>query len=259
MLEIVPVPCLLDNLAYLVVDAGTRRAAVVDPSDADRVTEAAAARGVSIEEVWATHHHADHVGGIEALAAAHRTRTGEALAVRGHASESARIPLLSHGLEHGGTFHFGDAQITALHVPAHTRGALAFHMDTGDLFTGDTMFAAGCGRLFEGTASDMAAALLGVVDALPADTRLWFGHDYAARNVAFACSVEPGNSALAARAAALASSPAVPGRLDVERATSPFLRVARSDEIRAWAAARGADPHDAVSVLAAVRAARDVW
>jgi hydroxyacylglutathione hydrolase len=255
-MQITPLPCLRDNYAYLVVCPRTRLAAVVDPSEAAPVRAAVAAAGVEMVALLCTHHHPDHVGGVEELLA-----DLPGLAVYGHASERERIPGLTHPLEHGDRWWMGDVHLHALHVPGHTLGALAFVASETAVFTGDTLFVAGCGRLFEGTAEMMYRSLNTVLGALPNDTAVYPGHEYAEKNLHFAREVEPNNVATQVKLAQVtaqraAGGPCIPSRMDEERATNPFLRVAEA-EVRAFARARGADADDPVAVLAAVRRARD--
>jgi len=156
-MRVVPVPQLQDNYAYLVIDPRTERAGVVDVADAGPVLEAAAAERCELTAILSTHHHFDHVGGNEALIAACRPR---ALAVYGYAGDSERIPGITSPLADGATFEVGALRGRAIFIPAHTRGHLAYYFaDAGTVFTGDTMFAGGCGRLFEGDAAQMKSSL----------------------------------------------------------------------------------------------------
>jgi hydroxyacylglutathione hydrolase len=254
-MDVAPIPCLADNYAYLLACLRTRRAAVVDPSEAAPVRAAVAAAGLDLVAILCTHHHLDHVGGVEDL-----LTHAPGLEVYGHASET-RIPRLSRPLEHGDTLRVGDIALRALHVPGHTLGAVAYVADEAAVFTGDTLFVAGCGRLFEGTAAMMYHALHAVLGSLPAETRVYPGHEYAEKNLRFALHVEPSNPAARAKHARVqaqraAGQACVPSTLAEERATNPFLRVTEP-EVRAFARARGADDGDPVAVLAAVRRERD--
>lgn len=170
-MNVVPIPCLVDNYAYWLPD----RRVVVDPSDAGPVLERL--DGASLDAVWCTHHHWDHVGGVAALA-----RRFPGLKVYG----SGRRPIegLTHRLADGDELD----GVRIMAVPGHTLDALAFYHPGGDVFVGDTMFAMGCGRLFEGDAPMMFASLARLA-ALPSATRVWFGHDYAVKNLAFTRSL----------------------------------------------------------------------
>ena len=227
---IAPVRCLNDNYAYLVSAADAAEAWVVDPSDAAPIQEGLAARGLGLRGLLVTHHHADHVGGIAALSALRSD-----LVVAAHADDRGRVPGQTVFVP-ASTAAFAEValpdfpgRLFAAHIPGHTRAAIAWALasDSGvitDVFTGDTLFGAGCGRLFEGTAEQMFGSLA-LLTSLPESTRLWFGHEYTAKNLAFAALVEPDNSAVTARAAAL---PAVttPTTVAIERATNPFVRAA---------------------------------
>ncbi|MEM7435767.1 MAG: hydroxyacylglutathione hydrolase, partial [Myxococcota bacterium] len=221
-MQVIPVPCLRDNYAYLVVKGG--RAAVVDPSEADPVLVAAEEARVSVTEIWLTHHHWDHVGGIEGLVDEHPVS-----AVRGSAYdlEHGRIPKQTMALSDGDRFEFEGSTVSIQEIPGHTLGAIAY-VTEGNLFSGDTLFIAGCGRVFEGTMEMMSKSLAKLRD-LPADTRVWCGHEYTVNNLRFAKTVEPDNTDIDAalsdadRARGLGEF-TVPGRIDRELATNPFFR-----------------------------------
>ena len=245
-MQVIPVPCLSDNYAYLVVQG--QLAAVVDPSQADPVLRAVDAHGLKLTEIWLTHHHWDHVGGIEPLleecSIAH---------VRGsrYDLDHERIPRQTDALSDGDSFDFGGLTVDILEIPGHTLGAIAF-ITEGNLFSGDTLFIAGCGRVFEGT-MEMMSRSLAKLRSLPADTKVWCGHEYTVNNLRFAQSIEPNNAdILRALEEAMTTREAkrftVPGRLDRELATNPFLRF---DDP---AVAAGRDP---VASFAAIRQAKD--
>lgn len=250
---VLAVPCLSDNYAYLIHREGSDRAAVVDPSEAAPVEAALKAHGLTLDAVLLTHHHHDHVGGVAELAA---SRPG--LPVWAHASERARIEGQTHGVEHEGEATVAGMTLRALHVPGHTLGAVTWAGE-GEAFTGDTLFLAGCGRLFEGTPEAMHHSLNAVLGALPGETRVWCGHEYTARNLAFARSVEPDNAAVAeaetrAKLARARGEPTVPGTMAEQRAVNPFLRCGDAG-LRAALGVGG----DEVEVFAALRARRDQW
>lgn len=241
---IAPVPCLRDNYAYLICDdAGG--AWVVDPSDAAPVEAAAARLGVAIAGVLLTHHHADHTAGVPALAA---RRPG--MVVAAHASDAGRIPGLTRPVPavagaYGptGLCVAPGLELHARHIPGHTAGAIAWLIPPGpgrpdgDAFTGDTLFGAGCGRLFEGTPAQMAASLSALTHDLPDGARLWFGHEYTAANLRFAAVVEPGNAAVRRRQADLAAV-TTPTTVAVEKATNPFVRAGSVAELARRRAAK---------------------
>jgi hydroxyacylglutathione hydrolase len=247
-MQVVPVPCLSDNYAYLVIQNG--RAAVVDPSQADPVLRAIDEARVKLSEIWLTHHHWDHIGGIEAL-----IEECPIEHVRGsrYDADQKRIPRQTDALSDGDSFDFGGTSVDIVEIPGHTLGAIAF-ISQGNLFSGDTLFLAGCGRVFEGTMAMMSESL-SKLRALPADTKVWCGHEYTVNNLRFAATVEPSNPEVArALAQAIATREAkrftVPGRLDRELATNPFLRF---DDP---AVAAGRDP---VASFTALREAKDAF
>ena len=234
-LEIVPVPAFADNYLWLVHDDTSGETAVVDPGDAAPVLAEAEARGWRIGQVWNTHWHPDHTGGNPAVVAA----TGATLSAP--AAEAARIPAIDVALKDGDTVRIGAHVGEVWEVPGHTLGHIAFvFRDAGVAFVGDTMFAMGCGRLFEGTPSQMFGSFerLG---QLPDATRIFCAHEYTLANARFAAAVEPANAAIAARLAEVerlraANQPTVPTTIRAERATNPFLRaadVAQFAELRA--------------------------
>jgi len=230
MLEIVQIPVLQDNYVYLLHVPGTGHTAAVDPAEAGPVLAELERRQWRLTHVLNTHHHGDHVGGNMEL----KRHTG--CLIVGMARDRARIPGLDVEVADGDTLKLGEAQAQVLDVPGHTRGhgAYWFAADKA-LFCGDTLFALGCGRLFEGSASEMWDSL-GKLAALPVDTRVYCAHEYTQANARFALSVEPGNTALQERARSVAAlrslgQPTVPSTLGEELETNPFLRP-RSAEIR---------------------------
>jgi hydroxyacylglutathione hydrolase len=236
MLEIVRVPVLKDNYSWL-VRAEDGAVAVVDPGEAQPVLDAAAARGWAIGQVWITHWHPDHTGGVAAVKAA----TGAA--VTGPEAERARIDPLDRGVREGDSLTLGQHRATVLEVPGHTAGHVAFHLaEEAAIFTGDTLFALGCGRLFEGDAAQMYANMRRFT-ALPDDTAVYCGHEYTQSNGRFALTVEPDNEALVARMAEVdharaAGEATVPTTIAAERATNPFLRAADVETFARWRAAK---------------------
>ena len=249
-MRIVTIPCLRDNYAYLLIDESDGRAAVVDPSEVDPVVSAVEQEGAKLRELWLTHHHWDHVGGVEGL-----VRHCDIEHVRGsrYDAEHGRIAHQSVVLCDGDEFDFGGSTVRVLEIPGHTLGAIAFVVD-GNLFSGDTLFLAGCGRVFEGTMKMMSESLTKLRE-LPPETRLWCGHEYTVNNLRFAKTVEPGNAdVLAALAEAIqvigSGGFTVPGSLEREMQTNPFLRFDQP------AVAQGRDP---VNVFSEIRKAKDAF
>lgn len=257
-MEVLPVPQLSDNYAYLVIDPGTQEAGVVDCAEAEPVLAAARAREVRLAAVLATHHHFDHVGGNKDLLAAL-----PGLRVYGSAEDAARIPGITHRLHDGDTVEVGNLRARVVFIPAHTSGHVAYYFPAERaVFTGDTLFAGGCGRLFEGDAAQMMASL-GRLAALPDETQVFCGHEYTEKNLRFAAMLEPGNGALREKLGAVealrrAGKPTVPSTIAEEKATNPFLRT-QSPELAASVARRvsGLPPSDPVALFAAVRALKD--
>jgi hydroxyacylglutathione hydrolase len=246
-LVIEPIACLKDNYAYLIHESGGTDAYLVDPSESGPVAEALARSNLVLRGILATHHHQDHVGGIADLVA----QWGPSLGfVAGHASDRGRIPkqtaFVAAPLDRfvRTELTIAGRPVLARHIPGHTRGAIAWGLGDGaageeiptDVFTGDTLFAAGCGRLFEGTPADMFGSL-GALTGLPPETRLWFGHEYTASNLRFAEFVEPDNKAVLARRAGLGGC-TTPTTVALERATNPFVRAASIDVLAERRAAK---------------------
>jgi hydroxyacylglutathione hydrolase len=253
MLSVTPICCHRDNYAYLVRDPVSGDAAVVDPSDADTVIRAVLDAGARPVAVLCTHHHSDHVGGNLAVA-----RQWPQIRIYGHASDRRRIPGQTDLLDDGAELRLGAERVRVLHVPGHTLGSVAFVAGQA-VFTGDTLFSAGCGFILEGTAAMMHRSLSGVLASLDPDTRVYCGHEYTVNNLMFAQWVEPNNHAIEARllrASALRArrEPAVGESIRVELETNPFMRC-RSAEIRASV---GAGPETAdADVLARLRRKKD--
>ena len=238
MLEIVPVPVLRDNYVWLMHDPDSGETVAVDPSVADPVLEAAAARGWTITQVWNTHWHPDHTGGNDAIRAATGcTITGPA--------EAEKVSKLDRIVAGGDRARIGEFEAELIDIPAHTAGHVCFHLPAaGVAFTGDTLFAMGCGRLFEGDAAQMHANMQRLA-ALPPETRIYCGHEYTLANGEFALTVEPDNEALVRRVAEVRAQRergevTLPSTVALERATNPFMRAASVEELAERRAAKDA-------------------
>ena len=240
-LRIERIPTLGDNYTYLLICDETGEAAVVDAPEADPVLRRIEETGASVVKVLSTHHHFDHSAANPQLAERFSAP------VFGHASDAGRLPGLSDGLEEGDSITVGNQTARILFIPAHTRGHIAYVFDAAKaVFCGDTLFAAGCGRLFEGTPEMMFSALKEKLGTLPDDVRVFCGHEYTEGNLRFAAHVEPQNAAvqeklkrveqIRSRAAAdwhdaTPEEMSVPSTIGEERATNPFLRAADAAEL----------------------------
>jgi hydroxyacylglutathione hydrolase len=250
--EIVTVPCLKDNYAFVVHDPATGATAVVDVPDPAPIQAELAARGWTLTDILITHHHWDHVDGVDALRAATGAR------VWGAAADAHRLPALDHALAEGDEVRIGGLTGSVLDVSGHTVGHIAFHFpQAGAVFTADSLMALGCGRLFEGTPAQMWDSLQKLA-ALPPETLVCSGHEYTASNARFAVTIEPENSALRSRADAIDAAratglPTVPSTLAEELATNPFLRASEA-AIAAHLGMAGAAP---VDVFAKIRSLKD--
>jgi hydroxyacylglutathione hydrolase len=249
MLAIHAVPAFKDNYIWILERDG--RAACVDPGDDGPVEDFLAQRSLKLAAVLATHHHADHVGGLPALAARWKCPTfGPAREVAAHLDTRLRegdrfdVPGIGVSLE-------------TLDIPGHTAGHIALHGEDM-VFSGDTLFACGCGRVFEGTAAQMVESL-GKLARLPGATRVYCGHEYTVANIRFAQAVEPGNRALDARkerdtAKQLRGEPTLPSTIADELATNPFLRCRVPDVVASAEKHAGRALANEVDVFAEIRA-----
>lgn len=255
-MKVVPIPCLKDNYAYLIICPSTGSCGVVDPSQAAPVLRTVTDHHVDLVAIFNTHHHWDHVGGNEELLSVYPN-----LSVYGHESDRGRIP--------GQTMFLKDQQPIALgllnghvtHNPGHTTGALTYYFEDA-AFTGDTMFAAGCGRLFEGSAEQMYQSLNQIIGSHPKETKVYFGHEYTENNLRFALSVEPNNAALTARleqtqAKRASGDLTTPSTLADEWATNPFMRWQSSDIQNTVKQIEPDNDLQPASVLRVIRALKD--
>jgi len=247
MFDVIRIPAFKDNYIWLLRKGAA--ATVVDPGDARPVLEVLEREGLKLASILVTHHHADHQGGVAALLAHYRAE------VYGPAAEA--ISGISRPLRGGETIHPAglDSGFAVVAVPGHTLGHLAYY-GAGCLFCGDTLFAGGCGRLFEGTPAQMAASLARLAE-LPDETAVYCAHEYTQANLRFALAVEPGNRFLQGRAAEVAAARAgglatVPSTIACEKASNPFLRCSEP-EVVASAQRHGAGAADEVAVFAALR------
>ena len=251
-LEIVTIPCLSDNYAFLAHDAASGETALIDAPEAEPILAELSRRGWSLSHVLLTHHHFDHVDGLGDILAKHPARTV------GAAADAHRLPPLDVQVNEGDTFSVGGEPVHVLDVSGHTVGHIAFHLPQSKaVFTADSLMALGCGRLFEGTADQMWTSLSKLA-ALPDETIVYSGHEYTQANGKFAETIEPENPDLQARIADIARAraadePTVPSSLALEKATNPFLRAAETG-IQKNLGMQGSDP---AKVFAEIRARKD--
>ncbi|HIF09471.1 MAG TPA: hydroxyacylglutathione hydrolase [Sneathiellales bacterium] len=253
-MEILQIPVLSDNYVYLVHGNASGQTGVVDPAVAGPVLAALKDKGWTLTHVLNTHHHGDHTGGNMELKAA----TG--CTIVGPRADAARIPGIDVQVGDGDVFNLGGQKATIFDVPGHTRGHVAYwFQDAEALFCGDTLFALGCGRLFEGSPAQMWNSLQKFL-ALPDATRVYCAHEYTQQNARFALTVEPDNRNLVARAAQIDALrrkgvPTVPSTIGEERATNPFLRP-DSEDLQQILGLSGAQ---VVEVLAETRRRKDIF
>lgn len=254
MLEIVQIPVLTDNYLYLVHDPESGDTAIVDPAVEGPVVDVLEEKGWSLTHIINTHHHPDHTGANLVL----KERFG--LTIIGPAADRDRIPGIDVAVGDGDCIYLGDVEAHVIDVPGHTRGHIAYYFgEDAALFSGDTIFSMGCGRLFEGTPDQMWHSISKLM-ALPDDTNIYCAHEYTEANAAFAVTVERGNPDLEARVAevkALRSEgkPTVPTTLGLEKATNPFLRP-MAETLQDTIGMIGAP---IVAVFAETRARKDVF
>ncbi len=252
MLEVYQFPCLQDNYGFLIHDSATGATAAIDTPEVAPINRALADKGWQLTHILNTHHHFDHAGGNDALKAQWQCQ------VVGAAIDAERIPGIDLEVKDGESLAFGSAQAEVLEVPGHTSGHIAYYFAEAQIaFVGDTLFALGCGRLFEGTPQQMNDSLNKLM-ALPDDTMVYCAHEYTEANAAFAATVEPDNPALQQRIQDIqrlrkAGQPTVPTSIGLERATNPFVR-ADSSELQSVLEMVGAD---AVDVFAETRRRKD--
>lgn len=236
-LEVACVPVLSDNYVWLVHDKASGETVVIDPATSEEPLIEAARRGWRITQVWNTHWHGDHVGGNAGIKAATGCR------ITGPAAEAAKIPGLDQPVGEGDTARIGAMQAEIWDVPAHTAGHIAYYLpEAGMIFVGDTLFAMGCGRLFEGSAAQMFTNMQRMA-ALPADTAAYCAHEYTQSNGRYALVAEPDNGAIRDRMTDVGKARAegratVPTTIGLERATNPFMRAGTVDELAERRAAK---------------------
>lgn len=258
--EIIPVPAFTDNYIWLIREAQTSTVWIVDPGDAGPVLERLSAEGLEAAGILLTHHHPDHTGGVDRLLAR--------FDIPVYGPRSNRIPQVTHPLAHGDSVTVSGHRATVIEVPGHTLDHIAFHFPMTEtpgatplLFCGDTLFAGGCGRLFEGTAAMMHESLSRLA-ALPADTRVYCAHEYTRANLLFANAAEPENEALQQRLKAVQrlrddNRITLPSSLSTELRTNPFLRCHSPAIVQQITQRLGSAPAGEIETFAALRQWKD--
>ncbi|GHC47281.1 hydroxyacylglutathione hydrolase [Gemmobacter tilapiae] len=247
-LELVTIPCLSDNYAFLVHDVASGATALIDVPEAGPILAVLKEKGWTLDQIWLTHHHDDHIQGVPDMV----VTTGAK--VLGAKADAHRLPPLDLVVEPGQSFDFAGEPVEIIDVPGHTVGHIALYLPkSGYAFTADSLMAMGCGRLFEGTPAQMWDTMQRL-SALPPETVICSGHEYTTGNARFAASLEPENPALILRVAAIAAArekgqPTVPSLLSDELATNPFLRA----HLPALKAAVGMEGASDVDVFAEIR------
>lgn len=252
MINIKPLSALSDNYVWILRRDGDDRVVIVDPGEAAPVQRFLADQGKRVGAYLITHHHGDHIGGLDALLAEHDAP------VYGPRAEAATIRQITHPLTGGDRFSLDclDTEFEVFDVPGHTLGHIAY-LAPGELLAGDTLFRGGCGRVFEGTAAQMQTSLA-ALRGLPAETRVYAGHEYTQKNLAFARMVEPDNAAITHAVATVQAlrdddRPSLPGTLSEELETNPFLRWDQPAVIAAASDRAGRELTDPAEIFATLR------
>ncbi|KAL5801283.1 hypothetical protein ACOSQ3_032915 [Xanthoceras sorbifolium] len=256
-MKIFHIPCLEDNYSYLIIDEGTKEAAVVDPVEPEKVLEAAKRHGVDLKIILTTHHHWDHAGGNEKM-----KEMVPGIKVYGGSLDN--VKGCTDKVESGDKFSLGaNVNILSLHTPCHTKGHISYYVTNKEgedpaVFTGDTLFIAGCGKFFEGTAEQMYQSLCVTLGSLPKPTQVYCGHEYTVKNLQFALTVEPDNTKIQqkllwAQQQRQAGLPTIPSTIEEEMETNPFIRV-DLPEIQKLVGF-----HDPVEALREIRQRKDNW
>jgi hydroxyacylglutathione hydrolase len=249
------IPCLGDNYSYLLWKDGQTEAVVVDPGEAGPVLRALETRGLELVAVLGTHHHGDHLGGLGEL-----LRQRSRVRVLCHRLDERRVPQATDPVDDGQRLAIAGLVLSVLHVPGHTRGSVAYWGE-GAVFTGDTLFVAGAGRIFEGDYGQLFSSLHQRLATLPPSTLVYCGHEYTENNLRFALHVDPEHGRtkdLAARVAELRTrgEPTVPSTIEQELGTNPFLRQYGARELQRLGELLGTQP-EPLAVFDALRAKKD--
>jgi hydroxyacylglutathione hydrolase len=254
-MQILAISCNFDNYSYLLIDEQRGEAAVIDPAEYYPVARALTEKHVQLKGIYCTHHHGDHIGGLADL-----VEEFPGIAVFGHERDRRRIPSLNRPLADNAALTFGGLKGQVLYTPGHTMGSVCY-LFADALFTGDTLFGAGCGRLFEGSPEQMLHSL-NRLKKLPPATRVYFGHEYTAHNLKFAGFVDAANRQVTKRQQEVtelrqAGGFTTPSTLALELATNPFLRTEEPGIQKSMAPKLYPDPPESLAVFRALRELRD--
>lgn len=255
-MKVIPIPCSFDNYAYLLVCEKSGEAAIVDPAEYYPIQREINNYGVELKTVFCTHHHADHIGGLEELMS-----DFPRLEIFGHACDSSRIPGMNRTVNDGDLVTVGDLEGRVLATPGHTLGSVCYQLGEC-LFTGDTLFGGGCGRLFEGTPEQMYSALCLTIKTLPEQTMIYFGHEYTVQNMRFAVSVAPEDVQITARleearATIGKGGMTTPSTLKTELVSNPFLRCDQPEFVEGIATKYFLETTDPLSIFTRLRSLKD--
>jgi len=255
-MKIIVVPCSFDNYGYLIICEETGEAAVVDPAEFYPISREIERNGVHLRAIYCTHHHADHIGGLEDLLGQFPR-----IPVYGFENDKRKIPGMNRSLTDGSKIQVGNIKGLVMHTPGHTIGSLCYLFEKA-LFTGDTLFSGGCGRLFEGSPNQMYDALNLRIKSLSPQTKVYFGHEYTVQNLKFAHFVEPENELISKRLEQTVAQRekgmlTTPSTLKIECETNPFMRCEEEGIVRSVAEKFNGEPLDPVSVFTVLRRLKD--
>ena len=255
-MKVIIIPYSFDNYGYLIICEKSGEAAVVDPGEFYPVYRELKKREIRLGAVYCTHHHGDHIGGLGEL-----LEEFDGITIYGSADDTGRIPDMNSPLTEKSEISIGEITGRVFTTPGHTRGSVCYSF-ADHLFTGDTLFGGGCGRLFEGTALEMYESLNGKLKNLPMETKIWFGHEYTSQNLKFARFVESDNKEIEQRLADIGKNQSTqlittPSSLRLECATNPFLRCGEEGVAKKAAEKFHVDPLDPLAVFTAIRKMKD--
>jgi len=257
-MKVITIPHSFDNYAYLLICEKSREAAVVDPGEFYPVYSELKKHEIRLKTIYCTHHHGDHIGGLKEL-----SDQFDGLTICGAEEDVGRIPGMNRPLTEQNEIYVGEIAGRVVSTPGHTRGSVCYSFKD-HLFTGDTLFGGGCGRLFEGTPLEMYKSLNVKLKKLSIETKIWFGHEYTAQNLKFAKFVEPDNVEIDKRLAEITANPSeptitTPSTMELEYATNPFLRCEDAGVLKSVAKRCDVDDPDPPSVFTVIRKMKDTF